>query len=673
MKQSVNHFRFAVSSFGLILLLALPASAQVRLVQNGQAQAVIVTADATTKTGSYAAEELAAHVEKATGVKLKRVTESETPADVPTRVFIGETKAALLNGIDSAHLPREAYVIRSVGNDLFIIGREDNVEPLDEDNPNAGTLFGVYEFLERTTHVRWLWPGDLGTFVPKTGTIEISSINEMAAPALAYRSLVWSRMRAIARDRQTISEEDARLGFSQQTAHDYAVALQALLRRHRMGGLDAMPPSGHSFTGWWKKYGKEHPDWFALRKDGTRGHPDPDYDAVSLCVTNEELQDFIVEQWDGESPIVLGPVDRPGRCNCQKCRAWDGPQPDPAPWFAKYVYETEPRAQDYFAGATSDRAARFWKVIQEKAAKRNPNVLVSGSFIYENEFPAPVTGIKLNNRVYAEFVQWQDPHLRWFPMPDEAFDWIKAQWLGWKATGMRMSYRPNYLHDGYVMPHFETRQSGEFFKFAYEHGMEGARFDSLTGQWAVQGPRLYMHLRLLAKPELSIDEIQYEYCFAFGPAAGTMKQYFAYWEDYAFRNTMPFLDLYKDYVRRYANYIRKAHLAFPPESFRPAEALLQQAYDEAKTDPLPEFAERVRFIQVGLEHAQLACKLAAVFDGDKTLPESKIEEGKQALRELIAFRKKYEGMFFSDLLHVTSYWERPGIDVDELVASIATE
>lgn len=642
-----------------------------RLVQDGQARAVIVTADAPTKTASYAAQELATHVEKATGVALTIVAESDRPADVPTRVFIGQTETALLNGIDAERLPRETYVLRSVGNDLFIVGHEDDGDPLDENNPNAGTLFGVYELLERSIRVRWLWPGDLGTFVPKTDTIEIPSIHDMAAPALAFRSLVWSRIRAIARDRQTVSAEDARLGFSQQTAHDYAVALRVLLRRHRLGGLDAKPPSGHTFTGWWKKYGAEHPEWFALRRDGTRGHPDPDYDAVSLCVTNEALQDFIVEQWDGKSPIVLGPVDRPGRCTCDKCRAWDGPQPDPVPWFAKFVYETEPRSQDYFAGATSDRAARFWKTIQEKAVKRNPNVLVSGSFIYENEFPAPATGVQLNSRIYAEFVQWQDPHLRWFPMPDEAFDWLKAQWLGWKATGIRMAYRPNYLHDGYVMPHFETRQSGEFFKFAYVHGMEGAQFDSLTGQWAVQGPRLYMHLRLLSKPQLSMDEIRNEYCAAFGPAAETMNRYFEYWENYARQNTMPFLNIYKDYVRRYANYIRKAHIAFPPECFQPAEELLKQAYDEARTDPLPEFAERVRFNEVGLQHAQLACKLAAVYDGEKTLPENKVEEAKKALRELIDFRKKHEGMFFSDLLHVTSYWERPIIDVDDLVASIA--
>ena len=62
-------------------------------------------------------------------------------------------------------------------------------------------------------------------------------------------------------------------------------------------------------------------------------------------------------------------------------------------------------------------------------------------------------------------------------MPVAAFEWMKEQWLGWKKTGMRMGYRPNYLLDGYLLPHFETRQSGAFFKFAYENGMEGTDFD----------------------------------------------------------------------------------------------------------------------------------------------------------------------------------------------------
>ncbi|MCF6284394.1 MAG: hypothetical protein L3K26_04315, partial [Candidatus Hydrogenedentes bacterium] len=335
-----------------------------------------------------------------------------------------------------------------------------------------------------------------------------------------------------------------------------------------------------------------------------------------------------------------------------------------------YVYGADPRSQELFGCATSDRYARFWKVMREKAAKRNPHAIVSASFIYENELPAPVLKINLGKNIYGEFVQWQDPHLRYFPMPDEAVEWLKAQWIGWRKTGIRLGYRPNYLHDGYVMPHFETKQEGGFFKFAYEHGMEGARFDSLTGQWAAQGPRLYMHLRLMAKPTLELDAIRDEYLSAFGPASETMGQYFQYWEDYATDNTMPFIDLYRDIGRRYANYTAKAHLVFPPESFEPAEALLAQALVKTTDLPNPEFSERVQFIQLGLRHAQLAARLAAVYDGEKVLPAERIEAGKTALRELVAFRKANEGAFFSDLMHATGYWERYRMNLDELIGQI---
>lgn len=671
MHQRMN----ALSIVGTIvgIFLSVPGAAQVSLVQDGKARAVVVTADEPTETARYAAEELVRHVKQATGVVLAVVPESKAPVDAHTRIYIGESEAARHNGIDPKRLPREAYTMRSVGNDLFIVGQEDDGDPLQQNSPNAGTLFGVYEFLERVLGVRWLWPGELGTYVPKTNAVEIWSLNETIAPALAFRSLVWGRIRSVAKGGQKLSEEDIRLGFSQEGALRYGEALRVMLRRHRMGGMDAKPPTGHAFSGWWQRHGQEHPEWFALRRDGVRGHTDKDYVHVPMCVSNEELQDFIVQQWDGKSVLRLGPVDRPGRCNCENCRAWDGPQPETPPWFAMLVYKTDRRAQELFSGAASDRYARFWKTIHQKAAKRNPHVLVSASFIYENEFPAPVTDIQLSRDIYGEFVQWQDPHLRWFPMPPEAFEWIKEQWLGWRETGIRMGYRPNYLHDGYVMPHFDTRQSGEFFKFAYDHGMEGARFDSLTGQWATQGPRLYMHLRLMAKPEMEVETIRDEYFSAFGPAAGTIERYFDYWEDYSRENTLRFIELYRDVGWRYREYVRRAHMAFPTECFKPAEKILEQALAETRNHPLPEFAERVRFIQIGLEHAQLATKLTAVYDGKETVPEDRIDAAKQALKELVKFRKDHEHTCFSDLLHVTSFWERPHMNVDALMNTPSAE
>ncbi|MFH1738979.1 MAG: DUF4838 domain-containing protein [bacterium] len=664
MHQRTNVIKIVSVMIGA--LLSLPCAGQVSLVRDGKARAVVVRADEPSETARYAVEELVWHVEKATGVKLEVMPESEAPAEMHTRVYVGETETARHNGIDPERLQREAYTMRSVGNDLFIVGKDSDEDPLEQNNPNVGTLFGVYEFIERFLGVRWLWPGELGTYIPKTDTVEFWSVNETKAPALTFRSLVWSRIRSVALGRQPLSEEDARLGFSQEGAQRYGEALQVLLRRHRMGGMDAKPPTGHAFSGWWKRYGEEHPEWFALRRDGTRGHPDKDFPNVPMCVSNEELQDFIVEQWDGESVLLLGPVDRPGRCTCAKCRAWDGPQPDPPPWFAERVYATDPRAQELFAGATSDRYARFWNIIQQKATKRNPHVLVSASFIYENEFPAPVTDIDLNKNICGEFVQWQDPYLRWFPMPDEAFEWIKDQWLGWRETGIRMGYRPNYLHDGYVMPHFDTRQSGGFFKFAYKHGMEGANFDSLTGQWAAQGLRLYMHLRLMSKPELEVEDIRDEYFSAFGPAAEIMERYFDYWENYALDNRMRFVELYRDVGWRYSSYVRRAHVAFPSECFEPAEELLKQALAETRKHPLPEFAERVRFIQIGLEHARLARNLTAIYDGKEEVPEGRIEEAKEALHKLVKFRKDHERTYFSDLLHITSFWERPRMNLDTL-------
>ncbi|MFP4502858.1 MAG: DUF4838 domain-containing protein [Candidatus Hydrogenedentota bacterium] len=655
------------------LLPAVNTVAQVTLVENGEARAVVVTADEPTPTARYAAEELVSHVAKATGVTLEVAPESKAPEAPHTRVYIGEMETARHQGIDTNRLPREAYVMRSVGNDLFITGKESGADPLSESNPDTGTLFGVYEFLERYLGVRWLWPGDLGTYVPKTDTVSFWAVNQTTAPALAFRLLAWSRIRAVALGGKELTEEDRRLGFSPDVAQRYGKAVQVLLRRHRLGGADAEPPTGHASSGWWQRYGDEHPEWFALRRDGTRGHPDPNARHVPLCISNKELQDFIVEQWDGESILRLGPVDRPGRCICDDCRAMDGPQPETPPWFAELVYGVDDRGQELFGGVTSDRYARFWKTIQNKARKRNPHATVSASYIYENEFPAPVTDIELNKNIFAEFVQWQDPHLRWFPMPDEAYQWVKDQWTGWRETGIRMGYRPNYLHDGYVMPHFDTRQSGEFFQFAYKHGMEGCRFDSLTGQWAAQGLRLYMHLRLINKPTLDLQTIRDEYCAAFGPAAETMAKYFSYWEDYAFENRMRFIELYWDVGWRYRSYVRKAHEAFPPECFEPAEALLAQALEETAGHPLPEFAERVRFIQLGLDHAQLATQLAAAYDGHKTLPEDREDMAKQALEELIRFRKENEATFFSNLYHVTSFWERPRLNVNALLDTTATE
>ena len=109
---------------------------------------------------------------------------------------------------------------------------------------------------------------------------------------------------------------------------------------------------------------------------------------------------------------------------------------------------------------------------------------------------------------------------------------------------------------------------------------------------------------------------------------------------------------------------------FPPECFKPPEALLEKALSQTRDLPDSQFVERVRFVQLGLQHAQLAAKLAMAFDGEEVLPKEHLEEGKAALQALVAFRKAHEQTFFSDLLHTTAFWERPRMNLDALMTEI---
>ena len=131
-----------IRSMVAVLVAILPplsGDAQVRIVEHGKARAVVVTADEPTPTARYAAEELVRHIALATGVSLRTVSESEAGAaeDVHSRVYVGDTETGRTFGLDPERLPREAFVLRSVGNDLFIAGRESDGDPFAEYNPDV--------------------------------------------------------------------------------------------------------------------------------------------------------------------------------------------------------------------------------------------------------------------------------------------------------------------------------------------------------------------------------------------------------------------------------------------------------------------------------------------------------------------------------------------------------
>ena len=204
MINQIRRAGFVIAMAALLSIVAEgKASSQVTLVQDGKIRAVVVTAVKPSQVATYAVEELVNHVKKATGQQLPVAVETDIPAGYDSRVFVGVSEAARKQGIDADKLAIEEYVLRTVGNDLYIVGKELYPEqyhgsrplysepwnPLSMECVHSGTLLGVYEVLEDCLGVRWLWPGDLGTYVPRRSTIVIPATDETVKPRLLYRNL----------------------------------------------------------------------------------------------------------------------------------------------------------------------------------------------------------------------------------------------------------------------------------------------------------------------------------------------------------------------------------------------------------------------------------------------------------------------------------------------------
>ena len=172
-----------------VILLSASVQAGVKLVEGGKPRAVIVVPSKAPQVVRYAATELQHHIQKASATELPIVEEPDAASHQGVHVYLGDCRATRDAGIDSDSLPLESCVLRAKENTVFVAGRDQGGDPLDQ-NLSAGTLFGVYELLDTSMGVRWLWPGELGEFVPKADTVAIEDADRVVKPRLVQR---WIR------------------------------------------------------------------------------------------------------------------------------------------------------------------------------------------------------------------------------------------------------------------------------------------------------------------------------------------------------------------------------------------------------------------------------------------------------------------------------------------------
>jgi hypothetical protein len=378
------------------------------------------------------------------------------------------------------------------------------------DRGERGTLNAVYDFLESQLGVRWIEPGDVGISYQKQNPLALTVGEGRWAPKLMYRR-IRQGIRAVAIP-ETYESEDERKRIE---AHNSRVAeVVRWQARMRMGG--SSPGGGHTFHGWWEKYGETHPEYFALTEKGQRtplrlkGRNWEESKAwVKTCPSNPAVADQIVAEWlpykHRRKYLSVGVNDGvEGFCRCPKCKALD------------VRLEGEKSAEHL-----TDRYMHLANLVAARARAHRPDAMVA-VYAYMATIQPP-RRVKLEPNIVVHLVPYVIPLDR--QVTEELF-------LGWKkAEAKHFAFRPNYHHKYHKIsiPMGLEEQMFDIFQLAHRFGVLSANYDSLMNHWPVTGFADYILVKSMSEPDKKFEHWEDHYCRGYGAAFEEVKEYFQYW------------------------------------------------------------------------------------------------------------------------------------------------
>lgn len=559
----------------LISLLMGSASQSLTLIEDGAPRAVIVIADNPSPTAKRALLMLQSHFKQITGTTLNVLPEGRVtgePTEQRPFVLLGESKLANKLGFNTDGLGAGGMHAEARGHVVALIGTDTRTL-----SDYWGTLYATTRLLEELG-VRYLWPGESGKVMPHTRTLAIGDFKARLTPALAQRHVRYSagynpRVQAgLDRLHFTKEQYEGSLRDSMRTDADTCNWFQW----QGMGGTLNIV-GGHAFDLWWKQYGAEHPDWFALQPDGTRG------DGSRFCKSNPELIAEVARMKIDElekNPQLLGVSICPNDgssgatfCTCRKCEALDV-----ATDRRVTLWMRSGRQENRFQHVPlTDRMVYFWNAIAERVTKVHPDKLLTVDAY--SVYASPPIERKLHPNLVVRYasLDYDDEKLRIEGLHD---------WDAWAKAAKRIYFRSNLMLAGRRtgMPLIYVHRFAEDFRHLAETGMLGTDLDACMANWATQGLNYYVVSRLHFDPTQNVDALIDDYCrTGFGPAAKTMRHYFDTQESV-------FTAMAKGNVRDDAG-------GFTDEVLAQMHKLIAQAKAEAAGDA--EALKRVEFVALG--------------------------------------------------------------------------
>ena len=149
--------------------------ADITIADNGKSKYVIIVGDNCRQKEKSLAENLQKTLKEITGVDIAVKKESQVAAATP-KISVGDTRLAKKNVSFSADSGYEEMVVKTVGNDLIIVG-----------SSFIGTGFAVYDFLENFCGCRWY--DALNVKIPKKQKLTFKKIDYRRQPSFIFRQI----------------------------------------------------------------------------------------------------------------------------------------------------------------------------------------------------------------------------------------------------------------------------------------------------------------------------------------------------------------------------------------------------------------------------------------------------------------------------------------------------
>jgi hypothetical protein len=385
-------------------------------------------------------------------------------------------------------------------------------------NPPHGTSFAVYAFLERFAGVRWLWPGDLGTIVPRIDTLRVPPVSLREEPAYAWRDLgpggaLWGPLDRWTKERELgVSEEHQRLQRQWE-------------KRNRFGGLRIH--GGHAFGKILPpaKYGREHPEYFALVK----GKRDCDAEGFNgkhgrqPCTTHPDVIRLAVDYCDRQfrdhpdyDAVAISLNDGGGFCECERCRALDD--------GGEAAGRADPETGAGGAHRViTDRVLTFANAVTAEVVKLHPGkkLILFAYHVYRKPMrvrPHPDLIIQYTLHACTHWLSSAETH-------------ELSETEAWGRTAKHAAVYEYYIQGGWPdMPRLFTPLVQRSVQRL--HGQGYRMFQTQAGDgYAVNGLTWYALGKLLWNPALDLEALKRDYVGkGFGKGAPAVARFLDRWE-----------------------------------------------------------------------------------------------------------------------------------------------